>query len=303
MCEKVHLSLCMAAGKLLDHHSRVTDTTVGELQPYSHLLHIKDQKSNIDFLVDTGAEINLVKPLHSELRYKTNDYHLIAANGAKIPTYGSRVLFVTFNGVNVFRWIFVAADTMHNILGADFLRHFGFCVDFGSACLRDNRTSSHWLMHSKLVAHVSAPLPYLSNSSYLKLLARYPDLTKPPNKVKPVKHNVVHHIVTNGHPCSTRSRQLSPEKLAIVQEEIDYLLETGVISRSSSLFSSPLHMVPKGETGKFRLVGDYRVLNQHTIPDLYPTPSVQHLLARLHGSTIFSKIDLVLSLPSDSAVA
>ena len=52
-------------------------------------------------------------------------------------------------------------------------------------------------------------------------------------------------------------------------------------------------MVPKGETGKFRLVGDYRVFNQQTIPDLYPTPSVQHLLHRLHISTIFSKIDLV----------
>ena len=160
-------------------------------------------------------------------------------------------------------------------------------------------------MHSKLVAHVSALLPYLSNSSYLKLLARYPDLTKPPNKVKPVKHDVVHHIVTNGHPCSARSRQLSPEKLAIVQEEIDYLLETGVISRSSSPFSFPLHILPKGETGKFRLVGDYRVLNQQTIPDLYPTPSVQHLLHRLHGSTIFSKIDLVrayhqIPLPPES---
>ena len=148
-------------------------------------------------------------------------------------------------------------------------------------------------MHSKLVAHVNAPLPYLSNSSYLKLLARYPDLTKPPSKEKPVKHNVVNYIVTNGHPCSPRSRQLSPEKLAIFQEEIDYLLETGVISRLSFPFSSPLYIEPIGETGKFRLVGDYRVLNQQTIPDLYLTPSVQHLLHRLHGSTIFSKIDLV----------
>ena len=119
-CEKVHLSLRLAAGKLLDHHSRVTDTIVEELQPCSHLLHIKDQKSYIDFLVDTGAEISLVKPLHSELRYKTNDYQLVAANGAKIPTYGTRVLFVSFDGVNVLCWIVVVADTAHNILGADF---------------------------------------------------------------------------------------------------------------------------------------------------------------------------------------
>ena len=85
---------------------------VGELQPYSHLLHIQDQKSNINFLVDTGAEISLVEPVHSELRYETQDYQLVAANGAKIPTYGPRVLFVSFDGVNVFRWIFVVADTI-----------------------------------------------------------------------------------------------------------------------------------------------------------------------------------------------
>ena len=69
--------------------------------------------------------------------------------------------------------------------------------------------------------------------------------------------------------------------------------EIGIISRSNSNYASPLHLVPKKNSGKFPLVGDYRNLNRQTIPDLYPTPSVQSLLHRVSGASIFSKIDLV----------
>ena len=72
-----------------------------------------------------------------------------------------------------------------------------------------------------------------------------------------------------------------------------YLLESGIISRSEFPVSSALHLVPKGQPGNFRLVADYRKLNQQTVPDRYPTPSVTHLLHRLQGSCIFSKVDLV----------
>ena len=66
----------------------------------------------------------------------------------------------------------------------------------------------------------------------------------------------------------------------------------GIVRRSSSPWSSPLHVVPKSRGG-WRPCGDYRRLNTVTVDDRYPVPRLQDSTATLAGKTIFSKIDLV----------
>ena len=66
----------------------------------------------------------------------------------------------------------------------------------------------------------------------------------------------------------------------------------GIIQRSDSCWSSPLHLVDKPDGSK-RPCGDYKRLNDVTVPDRYPVPHIQDFSAILHGKVIFSKIDLI----------
>ena len=74
--------------------------------------------------------------------------------------------------------------------------------------------------------------------------------------------------------------------------EFANLLNLGIVRRSSSQWSSPLHMAPKGNGG-WRPCGDFRQLNTRTKDDRYPIPHIHDCNTHLAGITLFSKVDLV----------
>ena len=46
------------------------------------------------------------------------------------------------------------------------------------------------------------------------------------------------------------------------------------------------------EDGGWRPYGDYRRLNNVTVPNRYPLPNVADFISRIAGSTVFSRLDL-----------
>ena len=76
-----------------------------------------------------------------------------------------------------------------------------------------------------------------------------------------------------------------------VKEEIDKLLEAGVIRNSHSSWSAPIIVVLKIDGGK-HLVIDYRALNKVTRKFVWPMPKVEDIFSQLNGAKYFSTLDL-----------
>ena len=76
-----------------------------------------------------------------------------------------------------------------------------------------------------------------------------------------------------------------------VNEEIEKLLETGVIRESHSSWSFPTVVVPRGDGGK-RLCVDFRALNSITRTYIWPMPRVEDVLAKLGKTQFFTILDI-----------
>ena len=75
------------------------------------------------------------------------------------------------------------------------------------------------------------------------------------------------------------------------EDNLKLMLETGVISESSSDWASAPVLVRKKD-GSVRYCVDFRCLNDKTVKDLFPLPSLSQCLDQLSGNMYFSTLDM-----------
>ena len=77
----------------------------------------------------------------------------------------------------------------------------------------------------------------------------------------------------------------------VVEKMTQELLDAGFIQHSNNPFSSPVVLVKKKD-GSWRMCIDYREHNKGNVKHKYSSLVIEELLDELHGSTLYSKIDL-----------
>ena len=92
-------------------------------------------------------------------------------------------------------------------------------------------------------------------------------------------------------PISWKPYPIAMKHYQWVKEEIDKLLEAGVIRNSHSSWLVPIIVVPKGDGGK-HLIIDYRALNKVTRKFVWPMPKVEDIFSQLNGAKYFSTLHL-----------
>ncbi|GFW58334.1 retrovirus-related Pol polyprotein from transposon 297 [Trichonephila clavipes] len=159
-----------------------------------------------------------------------------------------------------------------------------------SGGLDDQQETSESQMNCSLM--MSPELSDEQRNKLSELLGKFSGLFTKTDKSTAAKTNVKHKIYIGDHaPINQRAYRVSPTERRIIHEEVQKMLDGGIVQPSESPWSSPVVLVRKKD-GSWRFCVDYRKLNSVTKKDVYPLPRINDTLDCLKGAKFFSSMDL-----------
>lgn len=269
------------------------------------------------FLIDTGSSVSIIRRniLPSKLE-KTNPITLRTATGSVVL---NSFQFIPLHGKWIQFYVYNFSHTYEGLLGCDVLQTLNAHIDVARKVLSldgfqypmTNNTisqSSYVATKQKLNVHEIETgeedsrfrLDHLNReerTALMKLLRKFNNIFYKEGDDLTFTHATKHCIKTiHEKPIYCKSYRYPAVHREEVGRQISKMLRQNIICHSTSPYSSPIWVVPKKADAsgkdKWRIVVDYRKLNEITVSDRYPIPSMDNILDKLGRCLYFSTIDL-----------
>ena len=109
-----------------------------------------------------------------------------------------------------------------------------------------------------------------------------------PGRTQRIEHTI---RLVDDTPFRTKQYPLAVHATDSIDAEIDNMLSSGIIRRSSSPYASPITVIMKKDR-TIKLCIDFRRLNSTTVFDAEPILNLDELVSKLNGARYFTKCDL-----------
>lgn len=286
----------------------------GDILPY---IIIPKNDTDLKVLIDTGSTRSFIKPDIAKKLYskhiKYDPFKIKSAHGTSEEKQS-----ITIPTPDIFKsdtymrlHLFDFHSYFDCLLGIDFLKPLGLIPDLVKDVLRNEKTEIplyYRNVNSKNINYSVAKkfdfnlirtdhMNYEEKSEIEKLIQEYADILHIEGNTLTFTNKIKHEIRTTDElPVYSRTYRYPQIHKAEVQNQIESMLDQNIIRHSYSPWNSPVWVVPKKADAsgkkKWRLVIDYRKLNEKTIADRYPIPNINDLLDKLGRCQYFTTIDL-----------
>jgi hypothetical protein len=127
----------------------------------------------------------------------------------------------------------------------------------------------------------------------IKVVQDYPDIFSEELPGMPPERDIefLIELLPGTPPISKRPYRMPVNELVELKKQLVELQAKRFLRPSSSPWGAPVLFVEKRD-GTQRMCADYRSLNEVTIKNKYPLPTIEDLFDQMKGASIFSKIDL-----------
>ncbi|KAL6417460.1 hypothetical protein ACFW04_012719 [Cataglyphis niger] len=271
-----------------DHGRRPTDTM-------ATLVAIHALGRAFWALLDSGSEVSFVNPDTAELARKAGrspqptDGYIRLANGIRAPVAEELELPFTVEGRAVTHTFQVLPDLGSPVLiGTDLWAELQITMPPPPRAATSNKPGQTATIEGEISQGINPRSPEEDERlrEFLRQELQEFDTVRGPT------NRITHQIrLKPGSPIKQRYRPRNPTMQAVINAEVDRMLEAGIIELSASAWSSPVVLVKKKD-GTYRFCIDYRKLNQASKKDAYPLPHIIATLDKLRGARYLSTLDL-----------